>query len=209
MKLKTQNAAFSLIELLTVMAIMSILMGLMVSTGIGLRPGGSREGAISQIMGGLDEARMSAIEQNTSVYFGIADGSYPDQDRQLRGYILFREQTAKEKDASKTEDLVPLTRWEQLPLGFYFDPDKLASATVEMPGNGLPGQPQNVRAIEFGSLGQVTGLASEAAPQLTITEAAYNAGNKSLIRKSGVAGDFHIRIYRLTGRLQLAQNPTP
>lgn len=203
---KKRIAAFSMVELLTVIAIMSIMMGLVVSTGMGTRPAGSRQGAISQIMAGLEEARMSAIEKNTTVYFGIADTSHPDDEKQLRGYILFRAQTITEKAASKTEDMIPLTRWEKLPQGFYFDADKFQDMTVEMPGKGLPGDPQNVRAIEFGSLGQVTGLGADVVPQLTVTEAVYQPSSKILTRKSGEAGDFIVKIYRLTGRLQLTQN---
>ena len=206
---KKRIAAFSLIELLTVIAIMSVMMGLLVTTGLGTRPAGSRQGAISQIMGALEEARLSAIEKNTTVYFGIADTGHPDEEKQLRGYILFRTQTAQEKAASQNDDMVPLTRWEKLPQGFYFDPDKLANMTLDVPGNGLPGKPQNVKAVEFGSLGQVTGLPVDVVPQLTVMEAVYNPAGKNLIRKGAEAGDFAIKIYRLTGRLQLAQTTTP
>lgn len=203
---RKSSRAFSLVELLTVMAIMSIMMGLIVSTGMGTRPGGSRQGAISQLMGGLEEARMSAIEKNTTVYFGIADISHPDEEKQLRGYILFREQTEDEKAASKTEDMIPLTRWEKLPQGFYFDADKFTDMTVEVPGRGLPGNPENVRAVQFSSLGQVTGLRADVVPQLTVTEAVYQPSSKILTRKSGEAGDFIVKIFRLTGRIQLTQH---
>ncbi|MCK9588776.1 MAG: type II secretion system protein [Terrimicrobiaceae bacterium] len=209
MKNKRSQQGFSLLELLTVMAIMSLMMGLLVSTGMGARPAGSRQGAISQIMGALEEARMSAIEKNTTVYFGIADINHPDEEKQLRSYLLFREQTPQEKAASKNEDMIPLTRWEKLPQGFYFDADKLSDMTVEVPGNGLPGNPPNVRAVQFGSLGQVTGLPVEIVPQLAVTEAVYNPSGKILVRKSGAAGDFIVKIFRLTGRLQLSQNATP
>jgi prepilin-type N-terminal cleavage/methylation domain-containing protein len=197
---------FSLIELLTVIAIMSIMMGLLVSTGFGTRPAGSRQGAISQLMGSLEEARMTAIEKNVAVYFGIADTSYPDAEKQLRGYILFRAQTSEEKATSHTEDLVPLSRWDTLPKGFYFDADKFDAVSEAQAGVGLPGNPATVRAIEFGSLGQVKSMPAEAVPQLSVVEAIYNDGSKTLLRKNGGASDFAIKIYRVTGRLQIAKN---
>jgi prepilin-type N-terminal cleavage/methylation domain-containing protein len=203
---RKSSRGFSLLELLTVMAIMSVMMGLVVSTGMGTRPAGSRQGAISQLMHGLEEARMSAIEKSTSVFFGIADSSHPDSEKQLRGYILFREQTADEKAVSHTEDMVPLTRWETLPKGFYFDEGKITSMTSEVDDTGLPGNPGKMRVVEFGALGQVTGLTTEIAPQLAVTDAVYDPSAKSLTRKNNGAGDFAIQIFRLTGRIRLAAN---
>lgn len=209
MILKPTNKGFSLIELLTVMAIMSVMMGLLVSTGMNTRPAGSRQGAISQLMGGLEEARMSAIEKGTTVYFGIADTTHPDSGKQLCSYILFREQTADEKAVSNTEDMVPITRWDCLPRGFYFDLDKISSMLIPVAGNGLPGNPTTVQVIEFGSLGQVTGQPLEETPQIAVTDAVFDPASKNLQRKDNGAGDFAVNIYRLTGRLQLAQTQIP
>jgi len=193
-------------EMLTVMAIISILAGFLVNTGFGTRPAGSRQGAISQLMGSLEEARMSAIEKGANVYFCIADTGHPDAEKQLRSYILCREQTAEEKAVSKTEDKIPLSRWETLPKRFFFDSDKLADKTAEVSGEGLPGNPETVRAIEFGSLGQVvTSLSAENIPQLAVTDAVYDQVGKTLIRRSGGADDFIVQIFRLTGRVRLAE----
>lgn len=200
-----RETGFSLIELLAVIAIMSLLMGLIVNTGFGTRPAGARQGAIAQLMGSLEEARMSAIEKGRNVYFGLAEGSFPDGEKQWRGYLLFREQTSAEKTASGNEDMIPLTKWETLPKGFYFDPEKVAASTAEVAVSGLPGNPTKVRALEFGTLGQVTGLPAETVPLLSVAEAVYNPADQSLARRNNGAGDFAMQIYRLTGRVRLSE----
>jgi len=206
---RNSSRGFSLLELLVVMAIMSIMMGVMVNSGMGGRPAGSRQGAITQLMGALEEARMSAIEKRVKVYFGIADTTHPDSEKQLCAYIFFRDQTADEKAVSKTEDVVPITRWTSLPRGFYFDLEKISNMLIPVPGKGLAGNPPTVQVLEFGTLGQVTGQPVGGTPQIAVADAVFDPASQNLQRRNNGAGDFAVNIYRLTGRLQLAQTQIP
>ncbi len=200
--LSKSNRAFSLIELLTVLAIMSLLFGLVVSTGFGTRPAGARQGAISQLMTSLEEARLAAIEKGSPVRFGIAGSDHPDEEKRYRAFILFREQSASEEPDPAKRMVVALSRWQTLPQGFYFDPDKLSTVTVRADSDGLPGAPAELDVLEFGSLGQLQSAVVE--PLLAVTEAVFDPVTNTILRK-GDKRDISIRIYRLTGRLALVQ----
>jgi len=208
MKFRTKNAAFSLVELLTVVAIMSIMMGVIVSSGMGTRPAGSRQGAVSQLIGSLEEARMSAVERGVPVYFAVAGSDAPEQEKRLRSYLLFREQTPDEKASSGSTNnisnggpAVVLTRWESLPQGFYFDPALLETVTTEVDvQSGLPSGITKVRAMKFGSLGQLQGTVTTNAPSLSVVSGALDpaSGTITPVGKS----DFCVEISRLTGRVR-------
>lgn len=203
---KQPQGAFSLAELMVVTAIMGLMLG-MTLVGLGNRVAGARQGAITQLMQSLEEARMLAIEKGTTVYFGLSDADHPDPDKQLRGYILFRRQTEEEKAESGTDDWVCLTLWQLLPAGFFFDADELADSTQVLPGFGLPGNPATVRAMKFDPLGQISGSAALLAPRLAVSEAVYDQKQKTLVPKGDGAGDFVLQLYRLTGRVKLTAAP--
>lgn len=210
MKIKYWNkkVAFSLTELLTVMAIISIMMGLAVGTGMGLRPPGSRQGTITQLMQSLEEARMSAIEKGTPVSFAIA-GSDASAEKRFSTYMILREQTPDEKAKSGNTDLIPMTRWEPLSKGFFFNRDELVAASPEVGlDTSLPGNVSKVHLLTFGTLGQVKGGATLTAPNIPVVEGVFHENENNLILKEGT--EFRIQVARLTGRLQLDEyQPLP
>lgn len=215
---RSKRSGYSLLELLVAMALMAMLMGLSVAAMMGFRTPGLRQGAISQLMGALDEARMSAIESGAAVYVAFADGAFPDAERRFRGFILYREFTAAEREALADNppaagEVKPLTRWQELPRGFYLD----ASVPTGLLGNagarvnpvGLPGEEAELVAVGFNRLGQVVAPLGSS-PELAITEARYDSESDQMTAvQDDDAGAFLIRINRLTGRLQLIEPTTP
>ncbi len=210
LKRKPRQSGFTLVEIMTVMVIMLVLMGLLVSTGMIARPMGGRQGAINQIMQVLDEARMRAIENGTTVYVGFADASYPDPGMRFRSYMLFRACTPDEIAAMKTpppaDYRMALTEWETLPTGFYLDPGATKSLlqdnSADVSVSGLPGQPPSLYVVAFGPLGQVI-LPADQPPRLAVTEATYQGSGNELTQLSYSNGSrFYIQVNPLTGRVQ-------
>ena len=210
MKKKKAQSGFTLVEITTVLVIMVALMGLVVGAGTLLRPIGAKQGAVSQLMQVLDEARMRAIENGTTVYVGFADANYPDPTMRFRSYMLFRFYTPDEIAAMKTQPpanyCVALTDWEVLPTGFYLDPGATKSLlkdnATDISVNGLPGQPETLCVIAFGPLGQVI-LPSDQSPYVTVTEANYpGSGDELTMLSYSNNSRFYIQVNPLTGRVQ-------
>jgi len=207
-----RTEGYTLVELLAVMAVMVILMGLSVAAMLGFRTPGLRQAAISQLMATFDEARMSAIEKGVKVYVGFADGQFPNKERRLRSYILYREYTGAEREEMAGSQpsagtVRPLTKWRELPRGFYLDPvaqaSLLANADARVTPAGLPGDAAEIYAIGFNRLGQVV-TPQGATPLVAVTEARYEPETGKLTRlEAEDENQFMIQINRLTGRVQL------
>jgi prepilin-type N-terminal cleavage/methylation domain-containing protein len=206
------SEGFSLMELLAVMAIMAILTAITVTAAMGMRPGGARAGAITQVMNSLEEARMTAIEKGVPVYFGVVSTNSADRQMWYHSYILFRPQTEEEQAASGTTNLIQIGTWAQLPQGFYFMTNisdvttNLSPSAIGMrlPASQASSSPSSLCAVEFGSLGEVK-APSAVGVELYLTEAALD-GSGNMVEKSQGAREFGIRIFPYTGRVQLDSN---
>ena len=77
-KKRNRKDGFTLLELLTVMAIMLLIMGATVAAFFGIGQGGRRRGAVSNLVSTLSVARQSAITQRTraQVIFSATDNSW-------------------------------------------------------------------------------------------------------------------------------------
>ncbi len=110
---RTHRNGFSLIELLTVVAIMALVMGLIAIaiTGMG-RPG--LQTAASQVASGMSLARQLAISKNTSAAFIIADKTGVNLPMQPFKYWTVAVSNRATTNWSIQKD------WERLPEGVVF-----------------------------------------------------------------------------------------
>lgn len=203
--------AFTLIELVIVLAVTSVLVALTAMTVLGLQPPGSRQGAMLQITQALEEARMTAIEQSRKVYVAFADASHPDEEKRLCAHLLFREYTAEELAAMTVPPIAntykALTGWNLLPKGFYLDTGTadslLADDTVKLDVAGLPGEPAIVYAVAFGSLGQVVKPEQAALKPMVVMPAEFVDASGALKKlPNSDASAFTVQINRFTGRVK-------
>ena len=152
-------SAFSLIELLVVVAIMGLLVALLLPAMGGMSGSAARKGAVTIVMTALEQARIASIEQgrDTLVLLWMKNGVVGPIDEQDAMMIL-----RHNEQGDKWE---PLTRWVKLPRGVLFDGSNNSSDNSseilkwqpsDLPTN-LPGGPAtaNLGAIRFGSTGAV------------------------------------------------------
>ncbi len=107
--------AFTLVELLTVMAIMSVLLAVAVPAMKGINGTGGRKSAVRTIMGALDQARMLAISDGKATYvvFGGKNLVGTNGDVLMgRAYAVFEDNV----------NFTPVQRsaWQFLPVGISF-----------------------------------------------------------------------------------------
>lgn len=222
MKVQCQNwketRAFSLVEILSVLAVISLMTALTVATVFGVRTPGLKRSAMGALLSSLEEARLSAVERRTKIYFGITTSEDSSEDRRLAGYVLFRELSEAEKSeanegagaADESVRYIAISRWEKLPRGFYFDPQEagtlLQTSGEGMEVEGLPGGSARVVAIGFGERGQVV-WPSVGVPHLTVTEAKFEPASGTFMPLGAEghkeAGRFRVAVSRLTGRVMV------
>jgi len=157
---KTQKraSAFTLVEILVVILLMSILMALMVPAVNGLIGISGPRGGVNTLSAAIDNAKLAAMEHGTFAYLAFPTSS-TNAENALSQMILFRSQKPGEE-----APFVPLSRWIALPDGVYVESDDLSTFTVEE-GNLPPLEGENItslRGIGFDCLGRLAGTSSQA-----------------------------------------------
>lgn len=116
-----RQRAFTLVELLTVVAIMAIVMGVL-GYAIGNMGGPAPQVAASQVASGLSLARQLAISKNTETRFIIADLQAADgvglPQESFRYWTVIM--TNKGAASPSENTWVMMKEWEKLPVGVVF-----------------------------------------------------------------------------------------
>lgn len=114
------RSAFSLIELLVVMAVVSLLLAIAAPSFVSLNP--ARKTGIHELAGFLENARTEAIARRAPRIVAFADAGFPGESGALRAYALFEEES-EEDDANEngsTPRYRRLSPWQTLPEGLVF-----------------------------------------------------------------------------------------
>lgn len=214
-----QRRAFSLIELLTVMCVMSILMSFAVPAITSLAKGSQMNQAITEVAGLMEMARQQATAQNTYVWVAFnSDAASQGSDDQVRVAVLVSKsggdlptwgQDDTTGTTAQTQLVVRPRTFNQVKLtdgslfksqvtGLPADPASslgAASFAIKVPGSQTE---VFTKAIQFTPSGEARIASSMAAAvdlglQPTRGHAA-NAQNVALVRVNGLTGQ--TRIYR-------------
>lgn len=111
-----QAAGFSLVEMLAVIAVISVVAGFFVPAVKGLTGGNTVDTGAAELRGLLTLARSEAIAQHTIVRFVIAtDWSGQETDADLRRVSLWSWH-------ADTQCFLQLTAWQELPVGLLLEP---------------------------------------------------------------------------------------
>lgn len=188
---------FSLIELLVVIGLVAILSALVTPAMQGLMGTSGRRGALNTVTAVIEQARLAAIENGTTVYVGFPTNA-ADPTNGFSHLIIFREPRAEETNTN----LTVLTRWQRLPNGVFFQPTESltkAATNRSFPKRTLPRlgleDLSNCLSLAFNRFGQVKGATTE--------EVVLKLGEKILPTgdwRGGANNHFELKIQPLTGR---------
>lgn len=226
-----RSSAFTLVELLTTMAIIAVLLAVTAPALRGLSGAGSRKAAVRTLMGVLDQARMLSISDGKATYVVFAGRNLvgtPCDSMIGRAYAVF------EDNAS----FIPVQRtaWIYLPVGVSFkvasDFDTLINRDLAAsdptfpvtPPKGGTAPPPVVQLpyVKFDPTGALDGaLANDSVPQhfrLLFFPGLVNvAGRESLTRSAQAPGGGgttaqnllldEIRVNPATGRARYILDP--
>ncbi len=209
-KLQRSSQGFSLVELLTVLAIMAMLTGLGISAIPGLRSSYNRTSAVDLVMTTIEQARVAALQsgETTYVIFALARDSGVSPD------AMMVEGDPPIGSASTAE--VFYTHWVRLPLGVRFHTltNTLIATTNTLPASAqqlslppLNGSPQ-MYCFTFNSTGTLQTPASGGLDVALFEGIRSRAGAETAVGPSAKAtvnlstsGLYEvIRLSRYTGR---------
>jgi prepilin-type N-terminal cleavage/methylation domain-containing protein len=190
--------AFTLVEMLIVIALVAILTTLLAPAVQGLMGTSGRRGGLNTVTAVLDQARLAAIENGTNAYVGFpTNASNPTNG--FSHLIVFRD--ARPDDANPNP--VAVTRWQRLPNGVFLQAGRGLPAALTartLPARTLPllGGSQDITqmpALAFNRFGQLQGVTTEVSVLLgeKIEPTGYWRGSTS--------NYFELRIQPLTGRV--------
>jgi prepilin-type N-terminal cleavage/methylation domain-containing protein len=204
-----KNGGFSLLELLTVVAIICILVALLVPSVAAFTSTGGRKGAVTLVMTTLEQARVSAIETGREVVVVFwkkngTDGSQPDEQDAM---LIIRK-----NDAEAWE---PITRWIKLPRGVLFHGEDAESkilydasgleAVCDTSVDSLPGKPSKntLGAVHFSPTGAVQLPSTSNGLRIALTEGQRGPDGTLVVNKQKDGGHEVISLARYTGRVTL------
>jgi prepilin-type N-terminal cleavage/methylation domain-containing protein len=204
-----KNGGFSLLELLTVVAIICILVALLVPSVAAFTSTGGRKGAVTLVMTTLEQARVSAIETGREVVVVFwkkngTDGSQPDEQDAM---LIIRK-----NDAEAWE---PITRWIKLPRGVLFHGEDAESkilydasgleAVCDTSVDSLPGNPSKntLGAVHFSPNGAVQLPSTSNGLRIALTEGQRGPDGTLVVNKQKDGGHEVISLARYTGRVTL------
>lgn len=208
-RLKRSEAAFSLIEMVAVIAIMIALM----TAGVSLLNGNgsqSRKAATDQLTGLIEQAKSTAITTRSFVVLAIAEpGDLPSGDQKCRvGLFKVEEWPAGSENAPVLKGVL-LNRWQVLETGIAIVGDKvdgimnpIDETEVTMEYGGTKNLSVVVHAIAFNARGSLHYPLGSAPIALRIAEGSYRNGKATpfLRGPAKTATENRLKIGRITAR---------
>jgi prepilin-type N-terminal cleavage/methylation domain-containing protein len=194
------TTAFTLVEMLVVIALVAILTSLVAPAIQGLMGTSGRRGGLNTVTAVLEQARLAAIEHGTTAYVGLPTNA-ADKTNGFSHLIVFREPSPFRANETGA---VAVTRWQRLPGGVFFaDGSGLASAvaTRSLPAKALPSlggkeDLTEIPALAFNRFGQLQGVTTEVS--LLLGEKIDPTAN---VWRGGESNYYELRVQPLTGRV--------
>jgi len=144
--------AFTLIEMLVVVAMIAMLSALLVPAMQGLMGTSGRRAGVNTLAAVLEQARLSAMESGVSAYVGFPTTA-ANKTNAFSHVIVFR------KPRPDEANLVAVTRWQKLPQSVFVEAGANFGTTTMSTSNALPklgGETiETMPVLEFNRFGQL------------------------------------------------------
>ncbi len=205
-KHRFMRRAFSLMELLSVVAVVALLLALIAPAISGWGGVIGRKAAVAQMLTLFEQARAAAIETGQTVHVAIANDSHPDPSMRYAAILVFRSATEEEQAADPGREFFILKNWTRLPRRTAFRSEfsgpgqSLIQAEVSIPGinRELPAPArltiERLPLVRFNGAGAIEG----AIGPLFLFEG-YHEGGRDMAAGASV-GQETILFSRFTGR---------
>ncbi len=202
-------AAFSLIEMVAVIAILATLMtaGISLLSGTGVQ---SRKTGTDMLSGLIEQARTKAITSRSHVILAIAEpGDLPAQDERCRIGIFTVETWPDSPTTPLSLKGVLATRWQMLNTGIALIPGSVDGVAnpidqpqVTMTYGGTKNLSVKVHAIAFNPRGGLAYPTGSAPIALRIAEGGYRGGVATPNKRgeAGIITESRLKIGRVTAR---------
>ncbi|HVJ56933.1 MAG TPA: hypothetical protein VM574_03775, partial [Terrimicrobiaceae bacterium] len=95
----TCQTGASLLELLSVSALIVVMAGLLHSSIGSFSSSVGRRGAVNILMNAIEYARVVALESGQTVHVGFADKEFPVEEMRYKAFLVFRETSDEERAA--------------------------------------------------------------------------------------------------------------
>jgi prepilin-type N-terminal cleavage/methylation domain-containing protein len=128
--MRRHRAAFTLVELLVVVAIIAIVSSLLTPAVRGLLGVSGPRGGVNTMTAALEQARLAAMESGVPAYAGFTI----DTNGGRSAVIVYREP----REGEPANRPVPLTRWISFPQGVFHKSDQLQSTNIPQAQRNFP-----------------------------------------------------------------------
>lgn len=196
---RSRHSAFTLLELLVVMGIIALLLVAVVPAVTSLSKSSGRKGAISNLLGAIEQGRAEAIKagQPTYVVFPIFPGMSPATDRyNYKSYAIFVDDPANPAAPKQ------LTNWKIFPTGVSMRSQISSWPTAPFTFTPLGSAPQAFPYLKFNANGEVESPDPTPATSVTLTVFEGYMNGATEVKTSRVIVTESISIARLTGRAE-------
>jgi prepilin-type N-terminal cleavage/methylation domain-containing protein len=213
-----RTRAFTLIEMMVVIAIMIIVAGFMAPALTSLSKANGRKAAIANLLGGIEQARAEAIKSGQATYVvfpAFTSGRQSTLDRyNYKAYAIFEEPPPSPSPTPAPQ----LTAWKSLPTGVALRAaGNSALSNLPAPPVTLPAFAPDTNAsptyycFKFNSNGEIEAPATNVL--LSVFEGFINGTTEVITGAKDANGNplaaEYIAVFRMTGRAEPTAAPTP
>jgi len=223
-ELRERHCAFTLLELLVVMAIIVLLLAAVVPAVTSLSKSNGRKAAISNLLGGIEQARAQAIADGQATYvvfatFGNGTSQATLDRYNYKSYAIF------EDDSANPGAVKQLTPWRTLPTGLSLRANQgsgfaitnlVTPAALPAPTPSFSFTPNSSSSptfylIKFNTAGELDTPAANVV--LGLFEGFVSSGNETFTCAKDKNGNpfasEYLSIAQHTGRAEPTATPTP